>query len=87
MNQNVFARFLILCPVVLQIIDMDTPSNSIVIQPSESRPWYEPESTTAPENIHSSVPDKVKAFPATADYIKKAKEAVEKMTATGGTKY
>jgi len=55
-----------------------------VIQPSEYKPWYTSETTVSPSNIHTSVPDKVTAFPATADYITKAKETVEKMSANGG---
>jgi hypothetical protein len=69
---------------MFQIFNLDTPSNSIVIQPNEYKPWYTSETTVSPSNIHTSVPDKVTAFPATADYITKAKETVEKMSANGG---
>lgn len=69
---------------ILQIFDLDTPSNSTVIQPNELRSWYNSETTVSPANIFRSVPDNVKAFPATADYVKKAKEAVDKMSANGG---
>ncbi|XP_059490251.1 inter-alpha-trypsin inhibitor heavy chain H4-like [Neocloeon triangulifer] len=66
------------------ILNLDTPSNSTVIQLVESSSWYE-QTTPSPEKAIRSVPDKVDAYPATPFYISIAKEAVEKMSANGGT--
>ncbi|XP_065334844.1 inter-alpha-trypsin inhibitor heavy chain H4-like [Cloeon dipterum] len=66
------------------ILNLDTPSNSTVIQPAESSPWYD-QPPVSPDPALRTVPDNINAYPATQFYINIAKEAVEKMTATGGT--
>lgn len=62
-----------------QVHNLDTAADSAVYQP-----WRQPYIQDYDESPPVASPESTHPFPATPDYIKKAKDIVQKMTARGG---
>lgn len=73
--------------ILVQVLDLESPSSNTVLQPSDgsSHRWYSPGTEEPTKAV--ALPPQVKAFPATPEFIAKAREAVRKMSAGGGESY
>jgi hypothetical protein len=60
-------------------MDLEAPSNSTVLSPEQVPP-----DTEKPKPL-TELPSQVKSFPANEEFITKARDAVKKMSAGGGT--
>lgn len=75
---------------IVQVWNLDSLSSSAVIQPelhSSGLWWFtkaELPSTTPPSTEPPPLPPTVPPYPATRDYVRKAKDVIDKMTAGGG---
>lgn len=73
-----------------QVWNLDSLSSSAVYQPEllpDSLWWYhksEMSTTTAPSTTPAPQSLSVPSYPATPEYIRKAKDVINKMTAGGG---